>query len=98
MLTATLFAALFLIVYVIRYLVFEPKIFAGEGFVRTIYLVILISHTILATILGPFVLVVLYFAFKGRFDRHRPLARIAAPIWGYVVVTGWIIYLMLQFA
>jgi putative membrane protein len=98
MLTATLFAALFLIVYVIRYLVFEPKIFAGEGLVRLIYLVILISHTILATILGPFVLVVLYFAFKGRFDRHKPLARVAAPIWGYVVVTGWIIYLMLQLA
>ena len=98
MLTATLFAALFLIVYVIRYLIFEPKIFAGEGVVRVIYLVILISHTILATILGPFVLVVLYFAFKGRFDRHKLLARIAAPIWGYVVVTGWIIYLMLQFA
>ena len=98
MLTATLFAALFLIVYVIRYLMFEPKIFAGEGVVRVIYLIILISHTILATLLGPFVLVVLYFAFKGRFDRHKPLARIAAPIWGYVVVTGWIIYLMLQFA
>ena len=96
MLTATLFAALFLIVYVIRYLVFEPKIFAGEGIVRVIYLIILISHTILATILGPFILVVLYFAFRGRFDRHRPLARIAAPIWGYVVITGWVIYLMLQ--
>ena len=98
MLTATLFAALFLIVYVIRYVIFEPKIFAGDGVVRVIYLIILISHTILATLLGPFVLVVLYFAFKGRFDRHKPLARIAAPIWGYVVVTGWIIYLMLQFA
>jgi putative membrane protein len=98
MLTATLFAALFLIVYVIRYIMFEPKIFAGEGVVRVIYLIILISHTILATLLGPFVLVVLYFAFKGRFDRHRRLARIAAPIWGYVVITGWIIYLMLHFA
>jgi putative membrane protein len=98
MLTATLFAALFLIVYVIRYFMFEPRIFAGEGAVRVIYLVILISHTILATLLGPLVLVVLYFALKGRFDRHRRLARIAAPIWGYVVVTGWIIYLMLHLA
>jgi putative membrane protein len=98
MLTATVFAALFLIVYVIRYILFEPKIFAGEGAVRVIYLIILVSHTILATILGPFVLVVLYYAFRGRFDRHRPLARIAAPIWGYVVVTGWIIFLMLHLA
>ncbi len=98
MVTATVFAALFLIIYVIRYIAFEPKVFAGEGTVRIIYLAILISHTILATILGPFVLVVLYYAFRGRFDRHKPLARIAAPIWGYVVVTGWVIYLMLQFA
>ncbi|MFN0070682.1 MAG: DUF420 domain-containing protein [Chloroflexota bacterium] len=98
MLTATLFAALFLIIYVIRYIMFEPKIFAGEGIVRIVYLVILVSHTILATLLGPLVLVVLYFALRGRFDRHRPLARIAAPIWGYVVVTGWVIFLMLQLA
>lgn len=96
MLTATIFAALFLIVYLIRFFAFEPKIFAGEGLTRVIYLIILISHTILATILGPLVLVVLFFAFKGRWDRHRRLARIAAPMWLYVVVTGWIIYLMLH--
>lgn len=96
MLTATVFAALFLIVYVIRYLVFAPKIFAGEGVVRNIYLVILVSHTILATILGPLVLVALYFAFSERFPQHRRVTRIAAPIWGYVVVTGWVIYLMLN--
>ena len=75
---------------------FEPKIFAGEGLTRIVYLVILISHTILATILGPLVLVVLFNAFKQRWATHRKLARIAAPMWLYVVITGWIIYLMLH--
>src|SRR5688572_27904021 len=48
MLTATVFAGLFRGVYVARYFLMQPKIFAGEGVVRVIYLVILISHTILA--------------------------------------------------
>ena len=96
MIVATSFAALFLIVYVIRYLVFAPKIFAGEGAVRVIYLIILVTHTILATVLGPLVLIVLFFALRGQFARHKRLARVTWPIWAYVVVTGWIIFLMLQ--
>src|SRR5262249_11880930 len=59
MLTATVFAGLFLVVYVTRALLFETQIFAGEGWVRTAYLVILVSHTILAILVGPFVLVTL---------------------------------------
>ena len=96
LLTATVFAALFLVVYVTRALLFPTKMFAGEGAVRAIYLAILISHTILATLVGPMVLVVLYRAFKGQFVKHRRLARITLPIWLYVVVTGWLIYMMLR--
>jgi putative membrane protein len=95
MLTATVFAALFLVVYIARAMLFETKMFAGEGTIRVVYLIILISHTILATVVGPLVLIVLYRAFKGQFARHRKLARITVPIWAYVVVTGWVIYLML---
>ena len=96
MLIATTFAALFLVVYVTRALLFETKFFAGEGWVRTLYLAILISHTILATLVGPFVLVTLRRALRGQFDRHRRIARVTLPMWLYVVVTGWIIYLMLH--
>jgi putative membrane protein len=95
MLTATTFAALFLVVYVARALLFPTKFFAGEGLLRVVYLAVLISHTILATVVGPLVLVVLYRAFKGQFPKHRKLARLTLPIWLYVVVTGWLIYLML---
>lgn len=96
MLTATTFAALFLVVYVSRAVLFDTKVFAGEGFVRTFYLAILISHTILAIVVGPFALITLRRAFRGEFPKHRQIARITFPMWIYVVVTGWIIYWMLH--
>ena len=96
MLTATTFAALFLVVYVSRALLFETKVFAGEGPVRVIYLAILISHTILAILVGPLALVTLRRALRGDFSKHRQIARVTFPMWLYVVVTGWLIYWMLH--
>jgi putative membrane protein len=96
MLTATTFAALFLVVYVSRALLFETRVFAGEGLVRAIYLAILISHTILAILVGPLALVTLRRAFRGEFSKHRQIARVTFPMWLYVVVTGWLIFWMLH--
>ena len=96
MLTATGFAALFLVVYVSRALLFETKVFAGEGLVRAVYLTILISHTILAILVGPFALVTLRRALRGEYAKHKQIARITFPMWLYVVVTGWLIYWMLH--
>lgn len=95
MITATSFAAFFLVVYVTRAVTTETKIFAGEGLSRGIYLTVLISHTILATIIIPLVLITLYRALRGRFGKHRKIARLTLPVWLYVAVTGWVIYLML---
>ncbi len=95
MLTATTFAALFLVVYVSRALLFDAKLFAGQGWVQTVYFVILGSHTLLSMIVGPLVLLTLYRALRRDFARHRWLARRTLPIWLYVVLTGWVIYLML---
>src|SRR6476646_6569204 len=96
MLTATLFAALFLVVYVTRALLFETRLFAGEGLIRAIYLFILVTHTILAILVGPFVLVTLRRALRGEYARHRRIARWTFPMWLYVVVTGWLVYWMLS--
>lgn len=95
MMTATTFAALFLVVYVTRFLLYGSHLFAGEGFWRVVYLVILATHVVLATAIIPFVLLVLYRAYKRQFTAHRRIARITLPMWLYVVVTGWIIYMML---
>lgn len=96
MLTATVFAGLFLVVYVTRFLLFQPRIFAGEGAVRVVYLFILVTHTILAVAVGPLALVTLRRALRAQYQRHRQIARVTLPIWLYVVVTGWTVYLMLH--
>lgn len=95
MLTATTFAALFLVVYVARYFLFAAKHFEGEGAVQVFYYALLGSHMVLATLQAPLIIVVLVLALRGRFARHRQFARVAVPIWLYVVVTGWIVYGML---
>jgi putative membrane protein len=95
MLTALTFAALFLVVYVARALLFETKLFAGEGLVRMVYLAVLGTHTVLAIAVGPLALLTLARALRGQFRQHRRLARITVPIWLYVAASGWTIYLML---
>ena len=95
MLAATAFASLFLVVYVARYVLYMPKHFEGEGPLRVFYFAVLGSHMVLAVLQMPLVLAVLWLALRGRFDRHRRWARIAAPVWLYVVVTGWMVYAML---
>jgi putative membrane protein len=96
MITATIFAALFLVVYVTRWALFETKIFAGEGWLRAVYLAVLVPHTILAIAVGPLALLTLRRAFRGEFAAHRRIARITFPIWLYVVASGWVVYLMLH--
>lgn len=95
MIAATLFAALFLIVYVTRTVLFGGKLFAGSGWGRIVYLGVLGSHSVLAVLVGPMALVTLYRAFNRDFGRHRRIARLTLPTWLYVAVTGWIVYWML---
>lgn len=95
MLTATVFAGLFLVVYVTRFFVLDTKLFTGEGWAKAVYYVILFSHMVLATVIAPLVLLTLYRALRGQYRRHRRIARVTLPMWLYVVVTGWLVYLML---
>jgi putative membrane protein len=84
-----------LVVYVTRYALYQPRLFAGEGAARVAYLAILATHTVLAVAVGPLALVTLRRALRGDFRRHRRLARVTLPVWLYVVISGWVIYLML---
>ena len=100
MLTASSLSALFLVSYVTYhslrtyYYGLGPTRFTGTGLSRPIYFTILTSHTFLAAVVAPFVVWTLARALKGRFDKHRRLARLVFPIWIYVSVTGVIVYLM----
>jgi uncharacterized membrane protein YozB (DUF420 family) len=69
--------------------------FPGQGWVRPAYFVLLISHTALAAVVVPLVLLSLTAALRRRFDRHRRIARWTFPIWLYVSVTGVMVYLIL---
>ena len=97
MLAAFVTSTLFLISYLYYHLVLRAGItrFRGEGFSRPLYFSILISHTILAVVVVPFILVTLYRALKGRFARHKAIAPYTFAIWMYVSVTGVVIYFML---
>ena len=95
MLTATLFAALFLVLYVTRFLLLGAKPFEGQGIWRMIYFSILIPHSILAILVGPGALVAILWARRREFRRHGRLGRWLVPIWLFVAATGWIIYWML---
>jgi putative membrane protein len=95
MLVATVFAALFLVVYVTRAALLGSHPFAGEGAARYIYVGILVPHMLAAIAVGPMALVALARAFRGNFSAHRRIARLTLPIWAFVAISGWIIYLML---
>lgn len=95
MLTAVGASALFLIFYVTRVALTGTHAFAGQGFARTAYLTILVSHMILAVVVVPFVLRLLYLAHRRRFVEHKRLARFVFPVWAYVSVTGLIVYILL---
>ena len=86
---------LFLLSYLTYHYHVGSMPFQGQGWVRPLYFVILISHTILAVTIVPLALVTLFRAWKADFRRHVRIARWTLPIWFYVSATGVVIYLML---
>ncbi len=95
MLTAVAVSAVFLTSYLYYHYHAGSTPFQGQGFVRTLYFTILISHTILAIVILPLVIITVTFALRGRIERHRRIARWTLPLWFYVSVTGVVIYWML---
>jgi uncharacterized membrane protein YozB (DUF420 family) len=81
--------------YVAYYLHRGPTVFKNPPWFRPIYLGILLTHTVLAVVIVPMVMVTLSRALRARFDSHRRIARWTWPLWMYVSVTGVIIYLLL---
>ena len=95
--TSTLFLACYLTYHALLQIYAHGAItrFQGTGLSRPIYFSILLSHTILAVVTVPLVLVTLSRGLRERFDKHRAIARWTFPIWLYVSVTGVVIYFML---
>ncbi len=95
MLSAFATSSLFLICYLWYHAHHGVTHFAAGGGVRTFYFALLGTHTALAGVIVPLILVTLYRAWRGAFARHRAIARWTLPLWIYVSVTGVMVYWML---
>lgn len=108
--TAFVFSALFLVSYVLYHSTTEEIKFgdadhdgivsaaeiAVVGSLRTVYLILLGTHIVLAGGILPFILLTFNRAYTNQFDRHKKMARWVFPLWLYVAVTGPLCYLMLK--
>ena len=93
---AMIASASFLLCYVMYHFTTEETKFGGAGAVRVAYLVLLISHIVLAAISLPFILQTWVYGFTNQIAKHRKMAKWVFPVWLYVAVTGPICYLMLR--
>jgi len=88
-------SVVFLISYVVYHQHHGVTKFAGQGMARPIYFVILTTHTFLAALIVPFVIITVRRAMRRDFIRHKQIARWTLPMWLYVSITGVVVYLML---
>jgi putative membrane protein len=95
--TSILFLTCYVTYHTYRYKVLHigPTQFLEPHWFRPIYLTILITHTILAIVIVPLILITLWRAKKERFELHKKIARWTWPLWMYVSVTGVVVYLLL---
>lgn len=95
MLSALAVSSLFLVGYLTLRAVAGMTRFTGVGWIRPVYFAILFSHTVLAAVIVPLVLITVVRALRGDFERHVRIARWTLPLWLYVSVTGVLIYWLL---
>ena len=87
------------ILFLVSYLFYHSQVgsvrFQGTGILRTFYLGVLLTHSVLAAAVPILAVITLTRALRGRFDKHAEIARWTLPIWLYVSVTGVLVYWML---
>ena len=89
-------SAVFLLSYVTYHLVTEPTNFGGEGAIKVIYFILLITHILTAAIILPFILFTFIRGYAMDIPAHKRIAKWTFPLWMYVAITGPICYLMLM--
>src|SRR5690606_36366139 len=95
MVTAFGFSSVFLVTYLLHHAQAGSVRFTGEGWLRVVYLAILVPHILLAAVVVPLALFTIYRGWTNRVALHKKVARITLPIWLYVSVSGVVVYLML---
>ena len=82
--------------YVAYHMTSDSTKFGGEGTIKTVYFVILITHILLSVIVIPFVLITFVRAITNQVELHKKIARYTFPLWLYVAVTGVAVYVMIS--
>ena len=95
MASAFVVSIIFLISYLTRFYLSGAHRYPGSGGMKTLYLSILFTHTVLAATVPFLAIRTIYLALKNRISSHRKIAKVTLPIWMYVSVTGVVIYFML---
>ena len=93
--TAFAVSCLFLVCYLVYHYQVGSVRFPKTGAIKTLYLAILGTHTLLAAAVPVLAIITLRRGLSARYDKHRRIARWTLPIWLYVSVTGVVVYLML---
>lgn len=96
MLSAFVLSVLFLVLYVLYHLTTEETRYTGTGWLRAVYLFILVTHIVLSGVIVPLALLTLRWAWEGVYNTHKKWARWTFPLWLYVAVTGVCVYLFLH--
>lgn len=96
MMTAMVLSALFLVSYILHHLFAGDTKFGGQGWIRPVYFVILISHILLAAGSLPFILLTAYRALAGSYSAHARMAKKVWPVWFYVSLSGVVVYFMIS--
>jgi putative membrane protein len=86
----------FLVMYVAYHMTSESTKFGGEGMIKYIYYLVLLTHIILSIIIIPFVLITYVRAITSNFEKHKKIAKITFPLWLYVAVSGVLVYIMIS--
>lgn len=89
-------SAVFLVSYVISKLNADPIPYGGEGWVRSVYFFVLISHILLSVPVLPLAMLAIYRGWTQEYQKHRKIVRYTFPIWLYVAVTGVLVYFFMQ--
>ena len=93
--SAFIASVLFLVSYLFYHYQVGSVRFQKTGVIRTVYLSILLTHTVLAAAVPPLAIITLRRGVTGNYERHRRIARWTLPIWLYVSITGVVVYWML---
>jgi len=94
--TAIILSALFLVMYVVYHMTSESTKFGGDGAIKYVYFVVLISHILLSILVIPFVLITFVRGITNDIEKHKKIAKFTFPLWLYVTISGVMVYLMIS--